>query len=141
MSDATSTNDSSWLAAAVGGALAGLVGAALGVVMAAIYWDAGFWRLVLGGAIVGGFPAMLTAAGLAFHGAAVGESQEGADAPQWGVLAGLVCGLAVNPLMGLFIGWSLGAPGLGGAIGVLLGAVAGVLGWQTGYWLAHMGAR
>jgi hypothetical protein len=140
MSEAT-TNDVGWAAAAIGGILAGFLGAVVGVLLASLYGEGGFVASVFLGILCGGAPAFLTAAAMAFHGAAIGRANDLATASRWGVLTGAVAGLSVAPLLGIVVGWGLGAPGLGGLTGVLFGAVAGVLGWQAGYWLAHMSGR
>ncbi len=139
MSEAT--NDLGWAAAAIGGILAGFLGAVLGVVMASLYMEGEFAEVALTGAVFGGAPAFMAAAAMAFHGAAIGRNNDLPSASRWGVVTGVVAGLSVAPLLGVLAGWALGAPGLAGMTGLLSGAVAGVVGWQAGYWLANMSSR
>lgn len=107
-----------------------------------------FAGILASGLVTGGAIGLLMGASLAWHGSGVGATLDRGDAaPIYGILAGIVLGGSLSPLIGGVLGLLFGQL-LGGALlGLVLGPLVGIAGWEIGYWTAdyyrgmHHGAR
>jgi hypothetical protein len=111
---------------------------------ATVGWTSSF-GLAWAGLLIGGVMGLAVAACMSWHGSALGASEARTDlAMVWGIIPGLLFGAALGPvfagIMGLFFGQLV--PSL--FLGLYFGPIAGVMGWQIGYFvsnLLHDGSR
>lgn len=146
-----SGNDEAKLKGIVAGTLASLaLGLTAGLVAALGFWPwpaevgesalASMWNfagVLTSGLVTGGTIGLLMGASLAWHGGNLGSTLDRGDAaPLFGVLTGIVLAGSLSPLiggvLGLFFGQLLG----GALLGLVLGPLVGITGWEIGYWTA-----
>ncbi len=130
-----------------GGGAAGVLGALGGLIVAVVSWprseliqsDAvAISSLVIAGLVVGGVIGLAVGFAMAFHGGIIGWATDRAEGARiWGVFTGVICGIAVAPVLGGAVGLGFGHMSDGGVLGVFLGPILGIASWQAGFWLAE----
>lgn len=150
---ATSTNNPTFCSVLLTAVLAALLGGAAALIVAIGSWPAppgssgagGYFALAVSGACVGAAAGFAVGGLLAFHGSMLGGSLEvrSANAPQWGLISGLVAGISVGPLIAGAVGLAVNHFLEGSAylarsaeFGLIAGPLLGILGWQTAFWFS-----
>ena len=128
---------------AIAGGLVGFAYYSMGALEPPKGSEEGFYQfvwLLSSGLILGIVPLMSIGFCAAWHGASVGADPEPLSmAPVWGVATGAVLGLSLGPFLGWGCGMVLGFPITGGVMG-FYGVLAGILGWEAGFFGSRLSA-
>lgn len=132
---------SSLISIALGTLIPAALSAGVGMFAALATWppvvDSAF-STMFAGICVGAVMGFAVAWFMSWHASVVGVL---ADKPNtamiWGVVPGLLFGLTLGPIFAAVMGWFFGQLLSAAVFGLFFGPIAGVLGWEIGFFVAN----
>jgi hypothetical protein len=132
---------SSLVSIGLGAILPGAIMGALGMFTAVATWDPvpdSAFSTFFAGICVGAISGTLVAWCMAWHASVVGVlSDKPQSAMLWGIIPGALFGATLGPLFAGVVGLFFGQLVSAAIFGLTFGALAGVMGWEIGYFVAN----